>query len=380
MNLPHLLHDPSDTSVLQKRIKSFWYRLHLDVPLMVGIALLTIFGLFILYSASVEKTGLVYQQTMRFIFAFVVMVIVAQIPPHKYKLFAPWFFAFSLILLLAVLSAGAIGKGAQRWLNLGLLRIQPSEMLKLAVPLVLSWYLDDKQLPPKFKILAVCAALIFVPVILIAKQPDLGTALIVTATGLFVIFLAGITWRYVVGSIITFGFVAPIIWHFMHAYQRARVSIFLNPGKDRLGEGYHIIQSKIALGSGGLFGKGLLNGTQSHLHFLPENATDFIFAVCGEELGFMGCMLLLIIFFYIVGRGLYISSRAQDTFTRLLSGSLILTFFISFFINISMVVGIVPVVGLPLPMISYGGTSMVVLMIEFGIIMSIHTHKKLLSN
>jgi rod shape determining protein RodA len=379
-NLPRLLHDQSDHNALQKRVKDFWHRLHLDIPLLFGLILLAVFGLFILYSASAEKNALIYQQSIRFLLAFVLMIIVAQIPPHKYRMFAPWIFVISLLMLLAVLGLGAISKGAQRWLSLGLFRIQPSEMLKLATPMMLAWYLNDKQLPPNIKILLVCALLIFIPVILIARQPDLGTALIVAATGIFVLLLAGIKWRYIIGSVVTAGFVAPIIWHFLHAYQRARVLTFLNPEKDRLGDGYHIIQSKIALGSGGLFGKGWLNGTQSHLHFLPEHATDFIFAVCGEELGFMGCLLLLVIFFYIVGRGLFISAQSQDTFTRLLSGSLILTFFISFFINIGMVVGIVPVVGLPLPMISYGGTSMVVLMIGFGIIMSIHTHKKLLSN
>jgi rod shape determining protein RodA len=380
MNLPRLLYDSSGNNALQKRIKDFWYRLHLDIPLLVGLGLLVGFGLFILYSASAEKSGLIYQQFTRLVFAFIVMIVVAQIPPHKYRMFAPWIFAISLIMLLIVLSAGAVSKGAQRWLSLGLFRIQPSEMLKLATPMILAWYLSDKQLPPSFKTLSACAGLIFIPVILIAKQPDLGTALIVTTTGIFILLLAGIKWRYVIGTVVVAGLVMPIIWHFMHVYQRARVLTFLHPEKDRLGEGYHIIQSKIALGSGGLFGKGWLNGTQSHLHFLPEHATDFIFAVCGEELGFMGCLLLLIIFFYIVGRGLFISSQAQDTFTRLLAGSLVLTFFISLFINIGMVIGIIPVVGLPLPLISYGGTSMVVLMIEFGIIMSIHTHKKLLSN
>lgn len=378
MNLPLL--DRSENNALQKRVKAFWHRLHLDIPLLMGVLLLTAFGLFILYSAGTENTALIYQQTTRFFFGFILMIIVAQIPPHKYKMIAPWLFGISLIMLLAVLGVGAISKGAQRWLNLGLFRIQPSEVLKLATPMMLAWYLNNKHLPPNLKILSTCLLLIFIPVILIAKQPDLGTALIVTTTGIFVLLLAGIGWRYIIGAIVAVSAIIPILWHFMHSYQRARILTFLNPEKDPLGNGYHIIQSKIALGSGGLFGKGWLNGTQSHLHFLPEHTTDFIFAVCGEELGFMGCLLLIVIFFYIVGRGLYISSQAQDTFTRLLSGSLVLTLFISFFVNVGMVIGILPVVGLPLPMVSYGGTSMIILMIEFGIIMSIYTHKKLLSN
>jgi len=380
VNLPPLIHEPSRNNALQRKIKNFWCRLHVDTPLLIGLILLIALGLFILYSASSERSGLIYQQIIRFVFAFVVMILVAQISPYKYKIVAPWLFAVSLAMLLAVLGVGAISKGAQRWLSLGLVRIQPSEILKLTTPMVLAWYLRDKQLPPNFKTLFVCLMLILVPAGLIAIQPDLGTALMITATGMFVLLLAGIRWGYIAGAAITSSLAAPLIWHFMHAYQRARVLTFLNPERDRLGEGYHIIQSKIALGSGGLFGKGWLSGTQSHLHFLPEHATDFIFAVCGEELGFMGCLLLLIAFIYVVGRGLFISSQAQDTFTRLLAGSLILSFFVSIFINIGMVIGIVPVVGLPLPMISYGGTSMIILMIEFGIIMSIHMHKKLVSN
>lgn len=367
-----------NTNPLQKWMKNFWRHIHLDIPLLSGLLLLCAIGLFILYSASSENLSLVYQQAVRLIIALIATVIVAQIPPHKYKAWAPWLFIITLVLLVAVLGIGAISKGAQRWLNLGLFRFQPSEIMKLAMPIMLAWYLSEKQLPPNYKTLSVCGILLIISVLLIAKQPDLGTALIVLASGAFVLLLAGISWRLITGLVIFFAASIPIAWYFMHDYQRQRVLTFLNPERDPLGSGYHIIQSKIALGSGGILGKGWLNGTQSHLRFLPEHATDFIFAVCGEELGLIGCISLFAIFLYIVGRGLYISSQAQDTFSRLVSGSLILTFFLSFFVNIGMVVGILPVVGLPLPLVSYGGTSMIILMISFGIIMSIHTHKKLL--
>jgi len=354
--------------------------LHLDMPLFVGLLLLVIAGLFILYSASNENWSLVSKQIMRFAIAFVIMLIFAQIYPGRYKKWAPWIFAISLILLLLVLGVGAISKGAQRWLSLGLFTFQPSELMKLAVPIMLSAYLSEEHLPPNWRHIIVCFAMIIIPVLIIIKQPDLGTALIIAISGVFVLLLAGMSWKFI-GSIIGLLTISlPVIWHFMRGYQRARVLTFFKPERDPLGRGYHIIQSKIAIGSGGFLGKGWLHGTQAHLHFLPANATDFIFGVCGEELGFIGCVLLLAIFLYIVGRGLYIARGAQDTFSRLLAGSLTLTFFVSFFVNIGMVIGILPVVGLPLPLISYGGTSMVTLMAGFGIIMSVHTHRKLLAS
>jgi rod shape determining protein RodA len=244
---------------------------------------------------------------------------------------------------------------------------------------MLAWYLNDKYLPPSGKTILTCSAILLIPVIMIAKQPDLGTAIIIAFTGIFVLLLAGIRWKLIwsiLGSIAIF---LPILWHFMHAYQKNRILTFLDPTRDPRGAGYHIIQSKIAIGSGGFWGEGWLHGTQTHLQFLPEHSTDFIFGVCGEELGFIGCILLLSIFMYIICRGLYISRNAHDTFTRLLAGSLSLTFFISFFVNIGMVIGVLPVVGLPLPLVSYGGSSLVTLMAGFGIIMSVQTHKKLIA-
>ena len=251
-------------------------------------------------------------------------------------------------------------------------------MMKIAMPMMLAWYLKDKNLPPDRKTLSMSLIILLVPVFIIAKQPDLGTALIIAATGIFVILLTGINWKLIGGSIIAIAIGVPFIWHFMHYYQKNRILTFLNPERDPLGSGYHIIQSKIAIGSGGFLGKGWLHGSQTHLQFLPEHSTDFIFAVCGEELGFIGCIVLIGLFTYLVARGLYISNRAQDTFDRLLAGSLILTFFLSFLVNIGMVIGLLPVVGLPLPLVSYGGSSIVTLMAGFGIIMSIHTHRKLL--
>ena len=281
-------------------------------------------------------------------------------------------------MLIAVLVFSEVGKGAQRWLDLGVIRFQPSEMVKLAVPLMIAWYLAEKRLPPTWQRLGVAALMIIVPVLLIAKQPDLGTSLLVASAGIFVLFLAGISWRLIGALMVTGAATAPIAWYLMRDYQRQRVLTFLDPEKDPLGAGYHIIQSKIAIGSGGLYGKGWLNGTQSQLDFLPERHTDFIFAVLSEEFGLIGVLLLLGVYLFIIARGLYIATRAQDTFTRLLAGSLTLVFFVYLFVNTGMVTGLLPVVGVPLPLVSYGGTSLVTLMAGFGILMSIHTHRRLL--
>lgn len=369
---------------LNKLKRSVWQRLHLDAPLLGGLAILVLAGLFILYSATNESfslsgLGRLQRQFIWLILAFGIMFTFAQISPDTYQKWAPWIFIGSIVMLIFVLLLGATGKGAQRWISLGFLRFQPSEILKLAVPLMLAWYLNDKPLPPRKNVIIISCLIIFIPALLVAKQPDLGTAIIIIFTGVFVLFLAGISWRLIFGSLLTAAICAPVLWHFMHDYQRKRVLTLLNPERDPLGSGYHIIQSKIAIGSGGFFGKGWLNGTQSHLQFLPEHATDFIFAVCGEELGLLGALILIIIFLYIIGRGLYISLQAQDTFSRLLAGSLSLTFFSSMFINIGMVTGILPVVGIPLPLVSYGGTSMISLMAAFGMIMSIQTHRKLVA-
>lgn len=359
--------------------KRLLHKMHVDLPLFGGVALLVLIGLVILYSASNQSIETVSHQIISFLLAFAVMIILAQVPPHKYRDFAPWFYLTVFIMLAIVLGLGAISKGAQRWLGVGLLRFQPSEMMKIAMPLMLAWYLKDKNLPPKGTTLIVLLIIIFVPVAMIAKQPDLGTALIIASTGILVLFLTGISWKLICSGLSLLAIGGPIMWHFMHAYQKNRILIFFDPTRDPRGGGYHIIQSKIAIGSGGFFGKGWLHGSQTHLQFLPEHATDFIFAVCGEELGFIGCAILIAIFTYLIGRGIYISNRAQDTFTRLLTGSLTLTFFLSFFINAGMVSGILPVVGLPLPLISYGGSSLITLMAGFGIIMSIHMHRKMLS-
>lgn len=359
--------------------RPFWERLHIDLPLFASVLLLIAAGLFILYSASNQSMTLLTQQTLRYGVGVLIMLVFAQIPPRYYAMWAPWLYAVGLLLLIAVALVGHVQNGGRRWLVLGFIRFQPSEIMKLAMPMMLAWLLSEKQLPPKKRILLLCSVLLFIPAILIAKQPDLGTAIIVAVAGFSVIFLAGMSGRLLFSLCFIGAALTPIVWRFMHTYQRERVLTFFNPQRDPLGSGYHIIQSKIAIGSGGFFGKGWLNGTQSHLQFLPEHATDFIFAVSGEELGFVGSVVLICIFLAVTSRCLYLSSQAQDTFSRLLAGSLTLTFFISYFVNIGMVTGILPVVGLPLPLVSYGGTSMVTILASFGIIMSIHTHRKLLS-
>lgn len=367
---------PPEHSVVYR---TFWQYFHIDIALLSGILLLLGLGLVILYSASNQQLSMVEQQIMRIILSVIVMLVFAQISPMTYQRWAPWLYGTGVLLLITVLMAGHVGKGAARWLSLGIVRFQPSEIMKLAIPMFLAWHFHKIHLPLTTKTVLFSSLIILIPVILTAKQPDLGTAILLFIAGGSVLLMAGLSW-YVIATLA--GFVvlsAPLFWHLLHHYQRQRVLTFLNPERDPLGAGYHIIQSKIAIGSGGLFGKGWLNGTQSHLHFLPEHATDFIFAVCGEEFGFVGSLILLMIFMAIVLRGLYITIKAQDTFSRLLAGSLTLTFFVSFFINMGMVTGILPVVGIPLPLISYGGSSMVTLMASFGILMSIQTHRKLLT-
>ncbi|MGI9263675.1 MAG: rod shape-determining protein RodA [Gammaproteobacteria bacterium] len=353
--------------------------LHLDGPLLVGIALVAGIGLFVLYSAGGQESGLLVGQSLRIGVAAIGMLIIAQIPPKFLRLWTPWIFTLGILLLVLVLFAGEVGKGAQRWLDIGFMRFQPSEIMKLAVPMMAAWYLMDRPLPPRLgELLIVLLAISLVPAALIARQPDLGTALLIAASGIIVILLAGMSIRL----ILMFGglaiAVAPLLWFNMHDYQKQRVMTFLNPESDPLGSGYHIIQSKIAIGSGGVFGKGWLNGTQAQLEFLPERATDFIFAVFGEEFGLLGLGSLLILYAFIVLRGLYIAAQAQDTYSRLLAGSISLTFFVYVFVNTGMVTGLLPVVGVPLPMVSYGGTSMVTLMAGFGILMSVHSHRKLI--
>lgn len=359
--------------------KNNWQRLHLDPILLGSLILIILAGLAILFSATNQSMTMMSRQGFRLLLACFVMCVLAQVSPIRYKSWTPYLFGFGVTLLIVVLAKGVIGKGAQRWLDLGFIRFQPSEIMKLAVPMMIAWYLDEKPLPPAYKQLAVAMLLILVPALLTAKQPDLGTALMIIMAGGAVLLFAGMSWRLIAFLSVSVSAMIPILWHFMHQYQRQRVLTFLNPERDPLGSGYHIIQSKIAIGSGGLFGKGWFHGSQSHLHFLPEHATDFIFAVCGEEFGLIGCTLLIFLYLLTLARCLVIANQAQDTYARLLVSSLGLTFFLSALVNIGMVTGVLPVVGLPLPLVSYGGTSMVTLMAGFGIMMSVHTHRKLLS-
>ncbi len=370
---------PSYEDRLRRRVRQWrWQALHIDPVLLICLLCLGITGLFILYSASNQNMAQVLGQGIRIVLGFAVMIGLAQIPPRRYQQWAPWLFAAGTLLLLVVLVIGKIGHGAQRWLVLGPIRFQPSELMKLAMPMMIAWFLDDKPLPPSRSVLLISSLIILVPTLLVVKEPDLGTGILIAMSGCFALFLSGLSYRLIAIAVGLLALATPVLMHFMHNYQRERVLTFLHPERDPLGAGYHIIQSKIAIGSGGFLGKGWLHGTQSHLQFLPEHATDFIFAVSGEELGFLGSIFILLLFMAILIRLLYVSSQAQTTFTRLLSSSLSLTFVFCAFINIGMVIGILPVVGVPLPLISYGGTSIVTMMACFGIIMSIHTHKKLL--
>lgn len=360
--------------------RGLFHRMHIDLPLLVGLGLLAGIGLVVLYSAGGEDMDQIVRQIVRLGIAGGIMLAVAQVPPIQFYRWAPWLYGAGLLLLVAVLILGEIGKGAQRWLDLGIVRFQPSEMMKIAVPLMLAWFLSESALPPARRRLLASGVLIVIPMLMVAKQPDLGTALLIGSAGFFVLLLAGLPWRLIIGLSAAVAAMAPLAWTFMHDYQRQRVLTFLNPEQDPLGAGYHIIQSKIAIGSGGLYGKGWLNGTQAHLDFLPERSTDFVFAVFSEEFGFIGVLLLLAVYLFVVARGLYIATRAQDTFGRLVAGALTLTFFVYVFVNIGMVVGLLPVVGLPLPLVSYGGTSLVTMMAAFGILMSIHTHRRLIAS
>jgi len=353
--------------------------LKLDGPLVLGLLLIAAFGLVVLWSAGGQESSLLVRQLVRLGVGFAVLLVVAQIPPKVLRLWSPWIFLAGLALLVAVLVAGDFGKGAQRWLNLGFVRFQPAEIMKLAVPMTAAWYLRDRPLPPRFTELCILLVLVILPAILIARQPDLGTALLVASSGLLVVLLGGLRVKLVLLLGAMGAALAPVLWHFMHDYQRRRVLTFFNPENDPLGAGYHIIQSKIAIGSGGLFGKGWGNGSQAQLEFLPERSTDFIFAVLGEEFGLIGLLLLLAAYLLVIGRGLYIALQAQDTFGRLLAGSISLTFFVYVFVNTGMVTGLLPVVGVPLPLVSYGGSSMVTLMAGFGILMSINGHRNLLA-
>lgn len=357
----------------------FPHNLHIDTPLFIGIVVLAAFSLIAQYSVSGDEAELVIKQSMRLLTGFAVMIFFAQIPPDIWRTWTPWVYAAGLLMLIAVMFYGVQAKGAQRWLDVfGLFRFQPSEIMKLALPLMVARFLAEYELPPSLPKLVIAAILTGLPFGLILNQPDLGTSLLIAASGFFVVFLAGIRWRILLG-LGTFSLaLLPVAWFFvLKQYQQRRILTLINPESDPLNAGWHTIQAKIAIGSGGIYGKGWSNGTQSQLEFLPERHTDFIFAVIGEEFGFTGLITLLGVYLFISARGLYIAIHGQDTFSKLFAGSLSLTFFIYVFVNIGMVSGILPVVGLPLPLISYGGTSVVTLMAGFGIIMSTATHKKL---
>ena len=352
-------------------------RFNIDGPLLGGIVLICALGLVVLYSAVGENMRLWLNQVVRLSVALVVMLLVAQLSPDLLRRWTPWGYLAGLVLLVLVLTTGEVGQGAQRWLDLGI-RFQPSEVMKLAVPMMGAWYLHDRQIPPRAGQLLLLALMIAVPTLLIARQPDLGTALLIAASGFMVIVLAGLSGRLMIVLTLLSIPGALLLWNFMQDYQKQRVLTLLNPDSDPLGAGYNIIQSKIAIGSGGLFGKGWTNGSQAQLEYLPERDTDFIFAVMGEELGLLGVLALLCLYVFVIGRGLYIAIQAPDTYSRLLAGSLSLTFFVYVFVNTAMVTGLVPVVGIPLPLVSFGGTSMVTLLAGFGILMSIQSHRKLL--
>jgi rod shape determining protein RodA len=352
--------------------------LHLDGPLFIGLCLVCAVGVLVLFSASGRSLNVLEAQAIRFGLALFAMLMLAQVPPRIIRGVTPWIYMVGLILLLVVMLTGDIAMGAQRWLDLGFIRFQPSEIMKLAVPLACAWYLHERPLPPSFVSLAVTLLAIIVPTVIIAEQPDLGTALLVAAAGAMVILLAGIPIRYILIAVGLFVPVVFVAWHYLlHEYQKQRVLTFLDPQSDPLGTGYHIIQSQIAIGSGGVFGKGYLNGSQAQLEFLPERSTDFIFAVIGEEWGLIGLVTVLCLYLFVIGRSLYLAATAQDTFARLASGSLALTFCVYVLVNTGMVTGLLPVVGVPLPLISYGGTSMVTLMAGFGILMSLCAKRKL---
>ncbi|KKO03184.1 hypothetical protein LCGC14_0101050 [marine sediment metagenome] len=357
---------------------SFWTRIHVDPWLLLLILGLAAVDAFVLYSASGKSMGMVYRQMAYFAVGIAVMVTIAQFQPRFMQRWVPVAYVGGTLLLVAVLVVGTEAKGAQRWLTIpGVMRFQPSEILKLVMPMSVAWYLGARTLPPRFKHVAIAMAIIFVPVVLILKQPDLGTSLLIAASGIFALLLAGLLLRYIIGALLLLAPAAAGMWFFvMHGYQKQRVLTFLNPESDPLGSGWNIIQSKAAIGSGGVFGKGWLQGTQSHLDFLPEGHTDFIIAVLAEEFGMVGVCLLMSAYMLLISRGIFITLQAQDAFCKLLAGSITLTFFVYVFVNIGMVSGLLPVVGVPLPFISYGGTSLITLLSGFGILMSIHTHRK----
>lgn len=352
--------------------------LHLDFPIIALTALICGYGLVVLYSAVGQQSAPVMAQAIKMSIAFGVMVVMAQISPIFYLRLAPWLYGLGLVLLVLVPFFGFEVNGSQRWLRIpGVISFQPSEAMKLVLPMILAWYFHERHLPPRFKHVFWALVIILVPVLLIARQPDLGTSLLIGASGILVLLLAGLPWRYMFSAIGLGILAAPALWFVLRDYQRERILTLLDPERDPLGTGWNIIQSKTAIGSGGLFGKGLFEGTQSHLDFLPESQTDFIIAVLAEEFGLVGVVALLVLYILLIGRGTIMAIQAQDTFGRLLAGTITFTFFVYVFVNIGMVSGILPVVGVPLPLVSHGGTSILTLFAGFGMLVSIHTHRRI---
>ena len=360
---------------------TFFSRHHIDLPLLFGLFAALCFSLFVLYSASGQELDMLLRQITRTGAAFLLMILVAQIPPRLYAKASIYLYIVGLILLILVELFGDISKGAQRWLNLGFIRIQPSEIFKVVMPLCVATFLSKTSIPPKFITTIGAFIIVGMPTVLILLQPDLGTASLVAVAGCIGIFIAGLSWWWIIIGAGAGAAALPVMWNFvLHDYQKQRVLTLIDPSSDPLGAGYHIIQSKIAIGSGGLYGKGWLQGSQSQLDFLPEPHTDFIFAVLSEETGLIGFMVLMSLYCFIIGRCVLITLNTKDNFERILCGSFTFTFMFYIFVNIGMVSGILPVVGVPLPLISYGGTAMITLTICFGMIMSIHTHKRQVSS
>jgi rod shape determining protein RodA len=353
---------------------------HIDVPLLGAILLLMVVGLVVIFSGSNQSLARVSSQAVSMLVALGIMYLFANIPPHYLMRIALPLYVLGVSLLICVALFGDIVNGARRWLHVGVTRIQPSEIMKIAVPLMLAWYFDRYEATLKFKNYIIAAILLIIPVGLIVRQPDLGTALLISAAGCYVLFLAGLSWRVIAGLAVAAGASLPFLWSVMHDYQRQRILTLIDPAQDPLGTGYHTIQSTIAVGAGGFFGKGWLEGTQTHLDFIPERTTDFIFAVYSEEFGLLGNTLLLILMLLVIARGMVITANAPNLFTRLFGGAITLTFFTYAFVNMGMVSGILPVVGVPLPLVSYGGTSLVTVCLGLGILMSIQTHKKLVQS
>lgn len=356
---------------------SIWNRLHIDPWLTTFIILNAALGLVTLYSASGQNISMVTRQSISFAIGLVVMFSLAQIPPKVYQTFSPFFYVFGLLCLIAVMLVGEVRMGAQRWLSIpGVASVQPSEFMKIGMPMMMAWYLSKYAPPPKFKQIFIALILVGVPFLLIAEQPDLGTSALVLASGIFVLFLSGLPWWMIGSALGAVAVLIPLTWEFLlQDYQKKRVMTLFDPEADALGAGWNIIQSKTAIGSGGMSGKGFLQGSQSHLHFLPEGHTDFIIAAYSEEFGFIGICILVVLYFAVIFRTLQIGLNSFHNYGRLLAGGLGLSFFVYVFVNAGMVSGILPVTGIPLPFMSYGGTAIITLMAAFGLVMAIHTHR-----